>query len=80
MSFLDHIRRCNNADLSQFEPWYVGEIRAGFLHRDFLPLVAVRTELFGHRDGAWHLSPSLDTPARRSEAMRTFGISLIHRS
>ena len=25
MSFLDHIARCNNADLSQFEPWFVGD-------------------------------------------------------
>lgn len=76
MSFLDHIARCNNARLSDFEPWYVGDIRAGFLHRDFLPLVAVRSELFGHRDGGWHLSPALDTPPKRSEAMRTFLLEL----
>ena len=30
MSFLDHIDACNNADLGQFEPWYVGSVRAGF--------------------------------------------------
>jgi isopentenyldiphosphate isomerase len=79
MSFLDHIRLCNNADLSQFEPWFIGETRAGFLHRDFLPLVAVRTELFSHRDGAWHLSPALDTPAKRSATMRTFLLELRER-
>ena len=79
MSFLDHIRHCNNADLSQFEPWYIGQTRAGFLHREFLPLVAVRTELFSHRDGSWHLSPALDTPAKRSETMRTFLLELNQR-
>ncbi len=79
MSFLDHIRRCNNADLSQFEPWYIGETRVGFLHQEFLPLVAVRTELFSHRDGGWYLSPALDTPARRSETMRTFLLELNQR-
>jgi isopentenyldiphosphate isomerase len=76
MSFLDHITRCNNADLSQFEPWFVGTTRAGFLHRDFLPMIAVRPDLFSHRDGAWYLDPSLDTPAKRTEAMRAFLLDL----
>lgn len=76
MSFLDHIRRCNNADLSQFEPWFVGETRAGFLHRDFLTMIAVRPDLFSHRDGGWYLAPALDTPSRRSETMRAFLLEL----
>jgi hypothetical protein len=76
MSFLDHIARCNNADLSQFEPWFVGDARAGFLHRDFLPMVAVRPDLFSHRNGAWYLEPSLDTPDKRTTAMRDFLLTL----
>ena len=79
MSFLDHIDACNNADLSQFEPWYVGAVRAGFLHRDFLPMVAVRPDLFSHRDGGWYLEPSLDTPAKRTAAMRAFLLELRER-
>jgi isopentenyldiphosphate isomerase len=79
MSFLDHIAACNNADLGQFEPWYVGSVRAGFLHRDFLPMVAVRPDLFGHRDGGWYLEPSLDTPAKRTAAMHAFLLSLRER-
>jgi hypothetical protein len=76
MSFLDHIRRCNNADLSQFEPWFVGTVRAGFIHRDFAAVIAERPDLFRHRDGAWHLDPSLDTPARRTAAMHGFLLDL----
>ncbi|MBX9947328.1 MAG: DUF4743 domain-containing protein [Reyranella sp.] len=76
MSFLDHLRRCNNADLSQFEPWYVGAERAGFIHRDFAPVLAARPDLFFHRDRAWHLDPTLDTPARRTAVMRTFLLDL----
>ncbi|MBS0526002.1 MAG: DUF4743 domain-containing protein [Proteobacteria bacterium] len=79
MSFLDRIAACNNADLSQFEPWYVGSVRAGFLHRDFLPMVAVRPDLFSHRDGGWHLEPSLDTPAKRTAAMHAFLLTLRER-
>jgi hypothetical protein len=76
MSLLDHIARCNNADLSQFEPWYVGTTCAGFLHRDFLPMIAVRPDLFSHRDGGWYLEPSLDTPAKRTAAMHAFLLEL----
>lgn len=79
MSFLDHIARCNNADLGQFEPWYVGTTRAGFLHRDFLPTVAVRPDLFSHRDGGWYLEPALDTPAKRTTAIRAFLLDLRER-
>src|SRR5690349_21035597 len=79
MSFLDHIAACNNADLGQFEPWYVGSVRAGFLHRDFLPMVAVRPDLFGHRDGGWYLEPSLDAPQKRTAAMRAFLLNLRER-
>ena len=49
MSFLDHIARCNNADLRQFEPWFIGTERAGFIHRDFAPVLATKPELFTHR-------------------------------
>jgi len=74
MSFLDHIARCNNAHLSQFEPWFIGSTRAGFIHRDFAP--ALKAPLFTHRDGGWHLDPSLDTSATRSDAMHAFLLEL----
>jgi isopentenyldiphosphate isomerase len=76
MSFLDHIKRCNNAELSQFEPWFVGLERAGFIHRNFAPVLAARPALFSHRDKAWHLDPALDTPEKRSAAMRAFLLEL----
>ena len=74
MSFLDHIKRCNNADLSQFEPWLVGRIRAGFIHRDFAPRLPA--PLFTRRDAAWHLDPALDTPDKRTQAVRDFLLEL----
>jgi isopentenyldiphosphate isomerase len=76
MSFLDHIARCNNANLADFEPWFIGATPAGFLHRDFLPRIAPRFDLFSHRDGAWYLSDALDTPARRTAAVREFLVAL----
>jgi len=68
-----------NADLSQFEPWFIGSQRVGFIHRDFSPVVAARPDLFTHRDGAWHLQPALDTPAKRTAAMRAFLLELRER-
>ena len=79
MSFLDHIARCNNADLGQFEPWFIGATRAGFIHRDFAATVAARPDLFARRDGAWHLAPGLDTPDRRTAAVRAFLLALRER-
>src|SRR5262245_23642922 len=76
MSFLDHIRRCNNADLGEFEPWFIGAQRAGFLHRDFAPLVGSRSRLFTRRDKRWHLDSTLDTPQKRSAAVRDFLLEL----
>jgi hypothetical protein len=76
MSFLDHIARCNNADMSQFEPWFVGSERAGFIHRDFAPVLAGKPDLFAWRRKAWHLDPALDMPTKRTAAMRAFLLEL----
>jgi hypothetical protein len=72
MSFLDHIARCNNADLRPFEPWFIGRERAGFVHREFAPVLAARPELFGHTKQGWHLAAGLDQPTKRSAAVRAF--------
>ena len=53
--------------------------RAGFIHRDFAPVVAARPDLFAHRDGAWHLDAALDTPDKRTAAMRAFLLELRER-
>ncbi len=76
MSFLDHIARCNNADMSQFEPWFVGSERAGFIHRDFAPVLAAKPDLFTYRRKTWHLDPALDMPTKRTAAMRAFLLEL----
>ena len=34
MSLIDHIHRCQNADMGKFLPWQVGEHRAGWVRRD----------------------------------------------
>ena len=79
MSFLDHIRRCNNADLTGFEPWFIGPHRAGFLHRDFAAETVKESGLFAHGDDGWHLDSSLDTPDKRTAAMRAFLLELRER-
>jgi hypothetical protein len=81
MSFLDHIKRCNNGDLSQFEPWFIGEQRAGWLHRDFAPLVVSRSGLFKRRDvkggdAGLQLDPALDSPQKRTDAVHAFLLEL----
>jgi hypothetical protein len=69
MAFLDHIARCNNARLAEFEPWFIGPTRAGFIHRDFTEEIAARPELFERSDDGWRLAAALDTPDRRTAAV-----------
>ena len=76
MSFLDHIARCNNADLRQFEPWFIGAERAGFIHRDFAPVLAAKHELFTHRKQGWYFAGALDAPTKRTAAMHAFLLEL----
>lgn len=76
MSFLDHIRRCNNADLGQFEPWFVGPHRAGFVHRDFASDTLPASGLFSRAGDAWHLDSRLDRPEKRTAEMRAFLLTL----
>jgi len=72
MSFLDHIERCNAHDLSQFRPWFIGTTRAGWVHRDFAPLLARRPDLFTPTPAGWCLSDELATPRARTAAVEAF--------
>jgi isopentenyldiphosphate isomerase len=76
MAFLDHLARCNNARLSQFEPWFAGNDRAGFVHRDFAHHLAARSDLFIHKGDAWHLSSALDTADKRTRAVNDWLVAL----
>jgi len=72
MSFLDHIARCNAHDLSQFQPWFIGTMRAGWVHGDFAPRLSSRPDLFMHDTAGWHLSVNLATPQARTDDVEAF--------
>ena len=57
---LDHIQCCKNARLDEFEPWFDGPERAGFLGRDFGARRgrAARPVQRRRRKAAWHLAPA----------------------
>ena len=77
MSFLDHIERCNTHDLRQFMPWWIGPTHAGWVHRDFAAAyLATRPDLFGHGQGAWHLTSALASPEQRTRAVEAFLMEL----
>jgi len=72
MSLLDHIERCNAHDLSQFRPWFIGATRAGWVHRDFAPVLGRRLDLFVPSGEGWRLSNDLATPQARTDAVEAF--------
>lgn len=72
MALLDHIAACNKHDMSRFRPFRVAGQPVGWIHDDFVPVLARRPDLFMIQPHAVTLSPALDTPAARSTAVDTF--------
>jgi len=69
MSFLDHIRRCNNADLRRFLPFRIGGAQAGHVYPRFAERLAAFPEVFAVGAGGVDLSPALATPQARTDAV-----------
>ncbi len=69
MSFLDHIRACNNADLAQFLPFVTGAQRIGWIDRSFAARLAAWPDVFAVQPDRIVLSPAYDDFASRSAAM-----------
>lgn len=68
MSFLDRIAECNNADFSRFLPFRIGGIQAGWVYPQFAVVLRRFPGVFVVDSRGVSLTPSLDTPAKRSKA------------
>ena len=74
--FFDHIACCNNANLAAFEPWFI-VAHPGWLPPPRFPAPnRPRADLFSQGDGAWYQSDALDTPDKRTAALREFLLAL----
>ncbi len=69
MSFLDHIRACNNADLSRFVPFFVAGNRIGWLRPDFASKLSAWPDVFKTGDDGVELAEG--DFASRSSAIGT---------
>lgn len=70
MSLLDRVLACNNGnDTSAYFPFQVGEVRVGWIHRDFAPSVLRFTDVFEQGLDAITLAPALDDYAARTAAV-----------
>ena len=69
MGYLDHIRACNNDDLSQFLPLVAGTQRIGWLDRSFAARLAAWPDVFAPQPEQISLSPAFSDFASRSAAM-----------
>ncbi len=72
MAFIDHITACNSHDLTRFRPFKVAGQALGWIRDDFVPVLARDPALFMIQPHAVTLSPALDTPAARTEAVEKF--------
>lgn len=70
MSLLDRIRECDNAGaLDSYLPFCVGEVRVGWVHRNFAPALHPFDDVFAMSDRGITLARGLDDYAARSVAV-----------
>ena len=69
MSYLDHIRACNNFDPSAFRPLHVGAARVGFVRHGLARKLARWPAVFQVGEDAVRLHERLDSFELRSEAL-----------
>jgi isopentenyldiphosphate isomerase len=69
MSYLDHIRACNNVDLAQFRPFGVAGQRVGWLRPAFAARLAEWPGVFDVGADAVEMVPAYDDFAARSRAI-----------
>ena len=69
MSLIDHIHRCQNADMAKFLPWRIGGLRAGWVRRDIAERLASYPTVFSVDDKHVTLKPHLANFDHRSAAV-----------
>ncbi|MDC1172131.1 DUF4743 domain-containing protein [Alphaproteobacteria bacterium] len=68
-NYLQYIKRCNNADLSDFVPWSISNEVVGYISKDTASKLLTFDQIFYERDKSLHLSEVLNTPSRRTKAV-----------
>ncbi len=69
MSFLDHIRRCNNFDPRGFRPLRIGAVRVGWVRHTFAERLAAFPEGFAVGPDSVELAPGQDSFAARTKVV-----------
>ena len=69
MSYLDHIKRCNQYDAAQFMPFYVGDEQMGWAARDFVKHLTSHDSVFQLEQQRLLIHPALKSPQDRSRAL-----------
>jgi len=72
MPFIDHIRACNEHDISRFRPFRIAGQTAGWIRDDFIATLARRPDLFLIQPHAVSLSREFADPAQRTQAVDAF--------
>jgi len=69
LSYLDHLRRCNQRDMRRFRPFVVAGERVGWIKEPFLSTLGEFPDLFQIDAHAVTLDPALATPGARTKAV-----------
>jgi hypothetical protein len=69
VSFLDRVRECNAHDLARFLPFFVEDVRVGWIGKGLAPHLARFDDVFEIASDSVSMTPALATPAARTAAM-----------
>lgn len=69
MSYLSHIRRCNQFPKEQFLPFYIGEKCFGLTHKNHIAHLIKWPAVFDADGSGLYLNPNLNTPESRTNAV-----------
>lgn len=69
MSYLSHIRRCNQFPKEQFLPFLIDGETFGLTHKDHIAHLTRYPSVFNADDKGLYLNPELDTPKKRTESV-----------
>lgn len=76
MSFLDHIRACNNGDLSVQKRFRVGAENVGWVGAEIAELLLAEFDCFTRDGEAISLTDAVDTPDARTKLMAQVAVDL----
>lgn len=77
MTYLDHIHACNNANLSRYARFRIGDVPVGAFRSDFAAaLIGLGPDFIRDENGEYGFAPHIKTVAQRNDVLQRASLAL----